>query len=400
MTDGLSAAVRSARQARAAARAATCAEPRLRVLFLCNVLTGGGAERFVSNALQMLDRERFDPLLVLFRREVVYPLPADVPVFLLHKRSPLDIPGAVWRLRKLIDELKPDILVTPHTGISLFAAEAIPLTRHRPRWLARLANDPYSQDRGLYGAVAARALRRADAFVANSRSLQQAFERKYAFARGRTHCLYNPTDFEAIDRLAGEPPAAAFRRRPALASIGRLHRQKRFDLLLEAFEPVSRRFEAELIVVGEGPLRAALESHRDRLGLRERVQFPGFLGNPYAVLAQADLFVMSSDFEGLPNVLIEAQGLGVPAIATDCPHGPAEIIRPGETGVLTPVGDPAKLTECMARLLEDPERMRRMGAAALTHARTKFSGAGMRMALEELFRSVAGRAGGEAVDVL
>ena len=346
---------------------------RVKVLFVVNVLTAGGAERFVSTALKILDRRQFDPVLALFRQEIVYHLPEDVPVIIFEKRSKLHIPRTIWRLKNLIEKMQPDIVVTPHTGISFFAGEALRLTRHKPFWIARVANDPDSEDKGLYGLWAARTLSRADLFLANSRGLAAAFEKRYSFSKGRVSCLYNPTDFGAIDDLARQSSAVVFAERPVILSVGRLHPQKRFDVLIEGLSRVRRHVDASAVILGEGPSRQALCRDIERLGLGDSVQLPGFLDNPYAVMAKADLFVLSSDFEGLPNVLIEAQGLGLPVVAADCPYGPREIISPGETGLLVPPGNAGELAEAIVSLLQNPKNLRRMGTNAREKARQSFS---------------------------
>ena len=360
------------------------AEPRIRTLFVCNVLKDGGAERFVSNALQILDRRRFDLHLALFRDEVIYDLPDDIPVHLLQKYRRLDIPRAVWRLKTVFEKLEPDIVLTPHTGISLFAGEALRFSEHRPAWIARIAIDPCAEDRGLYGWWSRRALRQADVFLANGDALAEAFEGRYPFAAGRVRRLYNPTNFEQIDERAQAAPDLRFSGKPTIVSAGRLHPQKRFDILLEAFARLRAHRDVDLIILGEGELRQALERQVAELGLQNAVRLPGFLNNPFAVFARAHLFVLSSDFEGLPNVLIEAQGLGIPAIATDCPTGPAEIIVPDETGLLIPPGDPAALADAMGRLLDDPELLCAMGMRARKQAREKFDSAHIVQELTEL----------------
>jgi glycosyltransferase involved in cell wall biosynthesis len=140
-----------------------------------------------------------------------------------------------------------------------------------------------------------------------------------------------------------------------LVAMGRLDRQKGFDLLLEAFARVAAsRSNVRLTIWGEGPERPALEAQRDRLGLHDTVRLPGVTRDPEAAIRAADAFVLSSRYEGFPNVLCEALATGVPTVAFDCAAGPDEILDDGRAGLLVPPGDVPALAEAIARLLDDP----------------------------------------------
>ncbi|MEB4590147.1 glycosyltransferase [Candidatus Thiothrix sp. Deng01] len=152
---------------------------------------------------------------------------------------------------------------------------------------------------------------------------------------GNVRCIYNPVNIRLINEKAREP--IAFEGRFILA-VGRLERQKRFDLLIEAYARSQVQQECKLVIVGKGSQRELLEQQIAALGIQERVILAGFEVNPYKYMAKAEFQVMSSDYEGYPLVLIEALALGCPIVSTDCPTGPREIIRSGENGLLVERG--------------------------------------------------------------
>lgn len=357
---------------------------RQRVLFLSSSLAGGGAERFVSTVLVHLDRARFEPLLCLLRHEVDYPLPTDVPVDVLDKRRPWQLPRAILRCARTLDRRRPDVVVSAFAYPTRVAGGALGLAQRRPRWLARVSLPTGDTDPPWLRPWMRRLYRRADAVVANSRALCRDVETRYGVA---TRHLPNATDFAALECGAGTPVPPPAPGRPRLLSLGRLEPQKRHDRLLEA---VARLAEPELVICGEGPERARLERRARELGVADRVRLPGFVAQPFAWLRSADLFVLASDAEGLPNALVEAQGAGLAAVVTDCPSGPAEVVAHGETGLVVPPGDTDALVAAVAELLRDEPRRRRMGQAARARARARWDAAATTRALESLLLELTG----------
>jgi N-acetylgalactosamine-N,N'-diacetylbacillosaminyl-diphospho-undecaprenol 4-alpha-N-acetylgalactosaminyltransferase len=359
---------------------AGAAGDRVRLLVVTHSLSWGGAERFASVLLGALDRRRFAPEACLVsERATTYELPGDVPVHRLGYRRAADLPRTVLRLRRLLASGGFDLALSNVLKTNALTGAALAGLGRPPRWVARVGLAPGRGD-PVWARAGARAVYpRAAALVANSEKMAAALAERHPRLAGRVRHLPNPIDFDRIDELAAERPSAAiaalleeFGRAPLLLALGRLTRQKRPDLALEVLARIRERCDARLIWCGDGPLHSCAERQATRLGVASAARFPGFVANPFSLFRRADLFLLTSDFEGLPNALIEAQGLGVPAVATRCPFGPDEIVEDGITGRLAPPGSAAALAEAAVELLGDPERRRTMGAAAATAARDRF----------------------------
>lgn len=364
---------------------------RIKLLILCSTMSGGGAERNVSTILHFLDRERFSLHLCLFRRDVSYPIPDDVPITVLDKYRPWDIPIAIVKLARLIDREKPDVIFSAFSHPNFIAGNALGLVRHRPKWVARIGSHPDLDEKGLLRLWMSVLYRRADMVLPNSEKLNRVFVGVYPSVKDRIHTVRNPKDFATMDEEAKRPIE---RDRPEveyILSVGRMTEVKRIDLLLDTFASIQDRTEARLCICGSGPLLEKMRRQAERLGVAHRVQFAGFCENIFAWMARARIFVLTSDHEGSPTALIEAQGLGIPAISTDCPTGPGEIIEHGKTGLLVPTGDQEALADALLELLSNPERCDEMGAAAKQRTRRHFSAEKCVGQLSELLSEVARR---------
>jgi len=350
----------------------TADQRKIRLLLVSHSLTGGGAERFASTLLDRLDRGRFAPSACLVTDRSTYPVPDDVEVSTLGYRGLRHLPRSLSRLRRTIERLRPDVVLSNVLSTNCLTGGALAGLADPPPWVARVGLAPEKADPLLHKLWARRCYPRARSVVCNSQRMAKAFARIYPEAGARVVSIPNPTDFQRLEALAAEPPQRAADGGQTLISVGRLTRQKRFDVLLRALARVRQDFDVRLWICGEGPLRRRIEGWIEELKLEDGVEMPGFCDNPFALMRQADLYVMTSDFEGLPNALIEAQGLGLPAVATDCPYGPAEIVEDGVTGRLVPTADPMAVARAVIEILGDSERRRRMAAEAARRARRRF----------------------------
>jgi glycosyltransferase involved in cell wall biosynthesis len=194
----------------------------------------------------------------------------------------------------------------------------------------------------------------ADGIVAVSKGVADDLVQVARIPRERISVIYNPIvtpDLRAKAQAPLEHPWFGSGEPPVILAVGRLTAQKDYPTLIQAFAQVRKTRAARLLILGEGEERPVLEALVRQLGLEQDVRMPGFILNPYPFMVQAALFVLSSRWEGLPGVLIEALYCGAPLIATDCPSGPREILAEGKYGLLVPVGDPIALSRAIEATL-------------------------------------------------
>ena len=345
-------------------------------------LRGGGAERMMLRiAKGMGDRGRnVDLVLVKARGEFVRDIPNTVRVVDLDSPS---VASAIPSMVRYLRSETPAAILTALTHMNVAVTAARWLSGSKARLVLSERNQislkaadvrPWRQ-RLVYAGVRF-AYPLADAVTAVSKGVANDV---LAFARvkpQKVQVIYNPAFGDDLIARSQEPldhPWFADGQPPVVLAVGRLHHQKGFDILLEAFSAVVTQKPCRLIILGEGERREALERQAHELGITEYVQFPGFVKNPYAYMHRAALFVLSSRWEGLPGALIEAMACGCAVVATDCPSGPAEIIEDRTQGSIVPVEDSKALAAAMLDALSTPrgrgvERARRFNTAAAVDA--------------------------------
>jgi glycosyltransferase involved in cell wall biosynthesis len=208
---------------------------------------------------------------------------------------------------------------------------------------------------------------RADAIIANCNGVADDVARLTGLSREHITTIYDPVvtpDLQEKMRVALDHPWFAPGSPPVLLAVGRFTAQKDFPTLLRAFARVRRMRPARLVILGEGRERTRLEALVRELGVAADVALPGFVINPLPYMKRAAVLVLSSVYEGLPGVLIEAMACGCPVVSTDCPSGPAEILDRGAYGKLVPVGDDTALAEAILATLEAPPDRNRLRARA------------------------------------
>ena len=323
------------------------------------MLAVGGAERVALNLAAEFGRMGLVVDLVLVRAEG--PLMTAVPpgarvVDLGRSRMAAAAPALLayawrWRPKVLLSTLE-------HANVMALAlAPLLPGVRVAIREANTATEDTdRSSWRGRWVLAAMRALYpTARRVIAVSDGVAEVLHTNLGVRRDRIHVIPNPVVTPEMLDAAREKPGHPWfgdGGPPIVLAAGRLVRQKGFATLLEAFALARQRTPCRLIILGEGPLRGELESAAGRLGVEDAVALPGFAPNPFAAMARAGVFVLSSEWEGLPNVLIQAMAVGAKVVATDCPSGPREILEGGRLGRLVPVGDAPTMAQAIAEVLE------------------------------------------------
>lgn len=195
----------------------------------------------------------------------------------------------------------------------------------------------------------------ADGIIAVSEGVADDLSKALSLSQKSIQTIYNPIVTPDLQQKSQAIP-----KHPLLVnsnfilSVGRLTKQKDFPTLIKAFSKVRCKFDIHLIILGEGEERSVLEEMLQEMNLTNCVHLPGFADNPYLFMAHAKAFVLSSCWEGLPGVLIEAMAIGTPVVSTNCKSGPNEILDNGKYGCLVPVGDSDELAKAIIETLNNP----------------------------------------------
>ena len=292
------------------------------------------------------------------------PLSDQVPphvrlVDLRAKRALVSLPPLLRYLR----HSRPDVLISTGTTANVVALIARLCSSRRMQLIVRESNTLSSAidaSRGWERAVLKAytwLLPAAGVVVANSSGSATDLQGTVPRLRSPVAVIHNPVVWDDhLDRAAlpVDHPWLNNHEVPVVLAAGRLVPQKDFGTLLRAVSQLAEERDVRLIVIGEGPERAALNRLAKKLGIESIVDFPGFQLQPLSFMARARVFALSSRYEGSPNVLIQAMGTGTPLVSTDCPNGPREILEDGQWGKLVPVGDWTALARAIGETLDRP----------------------------------------------
>jgi len=317
-------------------------------------LRGGGAERVMLNLARGFAERGYKVDLVLAKAEGPYLSQVPDNIRVIDLKSPrvlYSLPGLIRYLR----QERPHALLSALDHANIVALWAKKLSRVPIRvvvsvhsTLSRASTNATSIRARLIPSWARIFYPWADAVVAVSKGVADDLIKLTELPQEKVHVIYNPVVTPELFAKADEPldhPWFEPSEPPVILSVGRLTPAKDYSTLIKAFALVRKEMPARLMILGEGEERPKLEALIRDLGLEKDVALPGFVNNPYKYMKHAAVFVLSSQWEGLPTVLIEALALGIPVVSTDCPSGPAEILNNGEYGRLVTVGNEKELAQ-------------------------------------------------------
>jgi glycosyltransferase involved in cell wall biosynthesis len=321
---------------------------------------GGGTERVAIRLMDAFLRAGHEVDLVLMQREgeLLDQVPDGVKLFILGTGR---IRGAVRPLIRYFRDRKPHAIQVRMWPLTVAALIARQLSGAK----VRIVVSDHAALSKQYGHRPSAFLLlklttrlfypKADARVVVAKGSADDLARLSGIDRESIDVIYNPVTAPPADLVGtGEAETLWGASSGRILSVGNLKQQKNHALLIRSFARLRRRRPAKLMILGEGELRGDLIALAQAEGVAQDVILPGFRSDPWPFYASADLFVLSSDYEGYPNVLVEAMRSGLTVVCTDCESGPREILADGRFGSLVPVGDEAALGDAMERALESP----------------------------------------------
>lgn len=365
----------------------------MNIVFLISSLSSGGAERVASTLCNdWASRGDKVTLIPTFSgmEKPFYSLNENIEFLYLSEQVGTATGGSkrylsrLRALRKLVRERKPDVVVSflPNVNIAALAATAfsgIPC-------IVCERSDPSAQAIGAVWRTACKLFYRyADLVTVQTQAVAVRIHKVYGGLR-KVSVVPNPLPG---DLVSWQADLEAPRVRRTLLSLGRLSEEKQVDQIIDAFATLAPKFPNwDLHIYGDGPERKALQARIERLKLNGRAQLLGRSSEPWRVMAGADAFVMASRYEGFPNALLEAMGVGLPCVVADCPSGPREISRDGLDAVLFKPGDAIGLVDALAHLLGNEAERVTLGQRARTSVLKRYSLAAVRETWDNLFSAV------------
>ncbi len=330
-----------------------------KIFFLVPSFRGGGAERIVLNLVNNLDKTKFEVGLITISGEGEYKnlLSKEVEHFNLGKKKARQ---AIFSLIKLLKKEKPDVVmgaVIQSTIIlyltSFFIPKGIKIMNRLENFYSKTVKGQKFVQKMLFQ----RALEKSNHIITISNEMEESLRKNIKISKGQIKTIYNPIDLEHIKKAAQEEVSNDLPESgPIVVSCGRLTEQKGFEYLIKAFQKVKNNYsDAQLLILGQGELKDSLQELARSLDIKDSVHFLGFKENPFKYIARADIFVLSSLWEGFGNVLVEAMACGTPIVSTDCPSGPKEILENGENGKLVKTEDVGSLADGIVDLLKDKD---------------------------------------------
>jgi N-acetylgalactosamine-N,N'-diacetylbacillosaminyl-diphospho-undecaprenol 4-alpha-N-acetylgalactosaminyltransferase len=346
----------------------------MKILFVIYSIYGGGAEKQMQEILRRIDRSKFEPHLAVFELsgKESSVLPQDVTLYDL--RTPFR-PASLFlalKLARLIDKIKPDKVLSFLWSVNLIALSAGMISRHHPQIFVSERTLPsesvlryrFSYIRGLLIKIIYPG---ASKIAAVSRNVKNDLIERFGVPAEKIAVIYNSIDLEKIRSAMKEEIDL---KPPFLISAGGLNPTKNFEFQIRAFVKLkAARPGLKLVILGEGALRQKLEELIKELKLDGSVLMPGYVGNPHKYFSRASCFILSSHFEGFPNVVPEAMACGTPVVLADQLLGARELVEDRVTGLVYARDNPDSLVSSVEALLNDPALARQLSDNALARVK-------------------------------
>lgn len=325
-----------------------------RIAFIIGTMKRGGAERVVSLLANYYIKKNWEvDIILLLGNEIEYELDPNINIILLSndKKTRIgQLPNWIYGMRTYMKNYKPTTVLSFIARINIITA--ISSIGLKLNIVVSERNDPSKDGRSIFVRLATEYVyRRVNHVVFQTKEAQSYFSES---VKANSTIIYNPISVPYKTRYS---PGH-------IVSVGRLERQKNHKLLIKSFKSIHHMYpNYTLTIYGEGTLRNELERLIDSLGLNGSVFLPGNVQNIHEKLTQKEIFVLSSDYEGLSNALLEAMTMGMPCISTNC-AGSKEIIESGKNGLLIPIGDEKKMVKAMKLLIENKNFAKELGREA------------------------------------
>lgn len=334
----------------------------IKLMFFMQSLGGGGAERTIINILNKIDKKKF--LITLVVGDLSNNAYKD---FLSNNVKVMDLKTNRARysfigLRQLIKKEQPDIVFTTINSNNLLLS-LVKLSFLKKKFSLVVREASYrseSKKVSLFNRIATKYCYNmvSDGVIALSKGVKEDLVNWFGVKSNKITVIYNPVDCKLINTMAQEDLYEIDTRRNEfiILSVGRLVEAKDYPTLLKAFKIFRSKYNARLIIAGEGELKNSLANLVESLNLKDSVQMIGFVGNPYKYMYNSNLLVLTSKYEGFGHVIVEAMATGVPVIATNCKSGPGEIITDKYNGRLVEVGNHIQLADTMEDVLMNKDK--------------------------------------------
>jgi len=318
---------------------------RQKLVGIIHELTMGGAERMMVTILNHFVANKDEVHLIIFKNIGTLKELLDTRI-IVHDLEQLSVKKGMAKCLKEIYKIKPTIVFSGIGHLNIALAPFIPIMRRllpQTRWISRETNIVSLQNQEekypkFFDYLYRNMYKNFDSIIAQSKDMREDLEKNYPSTLSQLRLINNPIDIEKVEKLASESIDYQFKEEMiTLVSVGTLRERKRHDLLLKAFSRLSSNYR--LLIVGSGAEEQKLKRLSRELNINHRVDFEGHQTNPYPYMKGSDLFVLTSEHEGFPNVLLESNSLGTPVVAFACPGGITEIIEEGINGLSVTNGD-------------------------------------------------------------